>query len=208
MASNDSITVSTDSCTHCDKRYVLEICVDSIVSARRAEASGANRLELCAALVEGGITPSAGLMQRVCHAVDIPVRVIIRPRGGDFVYDADELATMLLDIDAAHVAGAQGVVIGALTRDGRINEDQTRELVYRAAQSNLGVTFHRAIDMTMDIVGSFRVLLNMNLGMSLSRRELLDGRVGEIDEQHKHRSGRPCIDKVLTSGGTNTVVCE
>eukprot|EP00041_Stephanoeca_diplocostata_P009683 m.151038 g.151038 ORF g.151038 m.151038 type:complete len:313 (-) comp17845_c0_seq2:167-1105(-) len=194
----------------CKLSHILEICVDGVLSARRAEASGAHRLELCAALVEGGITPSVGLMQTVCKVVRIPVRVIIRPRGGDFVYDPDELAVMLLDIDAAHLAGAQGVVIGVLTRDGQINEEQTRILVLRAAQNNLGVTFHRAIDMTRDVTDSFKKLLNVNLTLSLSRHELLDA--NPEDGYPLGKSGQlasskcPCIDKVLTSGGTNTVM--
>jgi len=123
---------------------IVEACVDSVESALAAERGGARRLELCDALFDGGTTPSAGMIAACRDRVSIPVFVIIRPRGGGFVYSAPELDVMRRDIAAARELGADGVVIGVLQRDGGINEQQTRSLV--DAAEDLPVTFHRAFD--------------------------------------------------------------
>jgi len=108
---------------------LVEACVDSVESALAAARGGAHRIELCASLVEGGTTPSAGTLA-VCRArLDIPIFVLIRPRGGDFLYSAAELAVMLEDIRRAKEAGAHGVVTGVLSADGEIDADRTRELM-------------------------------------------------------------------------------
>ena len=130
----------------------LEICVDSVASAAAAAEAGASRLELCSNLYEGGITPSVGLLKRVLKRVGIPVHAMIRPRGGDFLYSQDERDVMVSEIKALCKAGAHGVVLGVLTPDGHVDEPLLASLVERAAPAP--VTFHRAIDVSVDPVGA------------------------------------------------------
>jgi len=127
---------------------LVEACVDSVESATAAERGGAHRLELCAALVDGGTTPSAGVIAAVKQAVRIPVFVILRPRGGGFVYSDAEADVMRRDAEMAATLGADGVVVGALRADARIDEDRTRALI--DASRGLPVTFHRAFDLVRD----------------------------------------------------------
>lgn len=126
----------------------LEICCYSLQSCINAQLGGADRIELCNGLFEGGTTPSTGLIKLAVAAVDIPVYPIIRPRGGDFVYSEAELKVMDEDILQAKAAGAKGVVIGILHTDGTVNISETKRLV--ALAKPMGVTFHRAFDMTAD----------------------------------------------------------
>jgi copper homeostasis protein len=127
---------------------LVEACVDSVESARAAERGGARRLELCDNLADGGTTPSAGMIAAVKAAVRIPVFVIVRPRGGGFVYSDAELDVMRRDVDAAVAHGADGVVIGVLRPDARVDSLQTQALV--AAAQGVPVTFHRAFDLVPD----------------------------------------------------------
>ena len=136
---------------------LVEACVDSVLSAVAAERGGAGRLELCDALFDGGTTPSAGMISAVKAAVRIPVFVIVRPRGGGFVYSFEELAVMRLDVEAARMLGADGIVVGVLTKDGKVDADQLHALV--AAAKGLPVTFHRAFDLTRDREQALETLL-------------------------------------------------
>jgi copper homeostasis protein len=136
---------------------LIEACVDSVESAVAAEHGGAKRVELCAALLEGGLTPSAGAIGLARDRIEIGLNVIIRPRGGDFLYTEAEHEAMLRDVDTAKRLGADGVVIGALTPDGEVDVSRTRELAERARP--LHVTFHRAFDMSRDPLAALETLV-------------------------------------------------
>lgn len=126
-----------------------EICIDSTAGALAAEQAGAARVELCAGLFEGGITPSLGLIETTLAAVSsIRVNVLVRPRGGDFIYDEHEIRAMERDIAAIRDAGANGVVIGALTPEGDVDRATMSRL--RACAGDMSITFHRAFDMAAD----------------------------------------------------------
>ncbi|HET9150078.1 MAG TPA: copper homeostasis protein CutC [Gemmatimonadales bacterium] len=123
---------------------LIEACVDTVQSALAAEAGGADRIELCDNLAEGGTTPSAGMIEECVARLGIPVFVIIRPRGGDFLYTSSELAVMLRDIGHAKQLGVAGIVTGALDKDGGVAMTTMGDLLIAA--SPLPVTFHRAFD--------------------------------------------------------------
>jgi copper homeostasis protein len=132
---------------------LVEVCVDSVASAVAAVRGGSLRLELCSSLIEGGITPSAGLIEVARSAVSVPIQVMIRPRGGDFCYAADEFETMRRDLALAKRLGVDGVVFGILDVDGNIDIARARQLADEARP--LAITFHRAFDMSADL---FRAL--------------------------------------------------
>lgn len=137
---------------------LVEACVDSVASSIAAERGGAGRLELCDALFDGGTTPSAGMIAACKTAVSIPVFVMIRPRGGGFVYSDAERNVMQRDVVAAREFGADGVVIGGLHRDGTVDLALVRLLV--DAADGLPVTFHRAFDLTPDLEASLLSLVD------------------------------------------------
>src|SRR5262245_44925795 len=147
-------------------RAVSEICIDSAEGAMAAEQAGASRVELCANLLEGGTTPSLGLMEATVARTQLPVQVMIRPRGGDFLYSAIEAQVMARDIDAAKAVRASGVVFGCLTADGRIDAALTERLV--AAARPLSVTFHRAFDVSRDPMESLQTLIDLGVDRLLT----------------------------------------
>jgi copper homeostasis protein len=127
---------------------LLEIAANSVASALAAQEGGADRIELCASLGEGGLTPSYGTIAMARERLTIPIYVLIRPRAGDFLYDELELETMHRDIEACARLGCDGVVIGVLDADGNVAIDACRALV--ASAGSLDVTFHRAFDVACD----------------------------------------------------------
>ena len=127
---------------------ILEICCYSVECAVTAQQHGADRVELCAAPKEGGLTPSYGVLKSVRQAVTIPVHPIIRPRGGDFCYTASEFEAMLEDVAQVRDLGFPGLVIGMLDEDGNVNVVQMQRVM--AAAKGMEVTFHRAFDMCVN----------------------------------------------------------
>ena len=150
--------------------------MDSVESALAAERGGAGRLELCDALFDGGTTPSAGMIAACRERVSIPLFVIIRPRGGGFVYSAPELDVMRRDIAAARGLGADGVVIGALRPDGTVNDEHVRSLV--GVADGLAVTFHRAFDFVPDLGGALETIIATGVTRVLSSGGALMAREG------------------------------
>jgi copper homeostasis protein len=128
---------------------VFEVCAETLEACVAAAAGGADRVELCSALSEGGLTPSHGLIQHAVERCALPVHVMIRPRAGDFVYSAEEIAIMRADIAHARRLGVAGVVLGVLDAAGCVDVAATRGLVELARP--LQVTFHRAVDDTVDL---------------------------------------------------------
>lgn len=126
----------------------IEVCAYSLQSCLTAQAAGAQRIELCGGQAEGGTTPSVGLIQLARQHLTIPLYIMIRPRGGDFLYTDAELTVMRADIETAKQLGADGIVLGLLRADGTVDVDRTAQLV--ALAHPLPVTFHRAFDMTRD----------------------------------------------------------
>lgn len=141
-----------------EKTILVEACVDSVASALAAERGGAHRLELCNALFDGGTTPSAGMIAACKAAVSIPVFVMVRPRGGGFVYSDAECDVMRRDVTVARELGADGIAIGGLCRDNTIDVELVRMLV--EAARGLPVTFHRAFDFTPDLEASLESLID------------------------------------------------
>jgi len=168
-------------------KYRLEICVDSVESAVNAQIAGADRVELCDNLTEGGTTPSYGTILSARQNINIGLHVIIRPRGGDFLYSGTEYDIMRRDIEVCGECGVDAVVLGILQADGSIDVDRTAMLVEYAGP--MQVTFHRAFDMSSDPVrgleniiatGATRVLTsglknNAIDGASLIRQLVIQG---------------------------------
>jgi copper homeostasis protein len=144
----------------------IEACVDSVESAVAAEKGGAKRVELCCALLEGGLTPSAGAIALAREKLSIGLNVMIRPRGGDFLYTDDEHEEMLRDVETAKRLGADGAVVGALTPEGEVDVPRTRALIQRARP--LSVTFHRAFDMTRDPFAALETLASLGIDRVLT----------------------------------------
>lgn len=132
---------------------ILEICVDSLASARAAIAGGADRLELCSALTVSGLTPHEALLRQIREESSIPVRCLMRPRPGDFLYSEEELALLQRQILQLKSAGADGFVFGCLTPEGDLDPEAMKPLI--GACSGLGMTLHRCIDVSRNLESAY-----------------------------------------------------
>ena len=158
------------------KNPILEICVDSLDSALIAQSSGAYRVEFCADLPEGGTTPSYGQLSLARNLLGIKLYVLIRPRGGDFLYNDNEFEIMKSDIHQCGKLGCDGVVIGLLNEDGTIDMKRNKDLIDIAKSYSMGVTFHRAFDRCVDLFQGLEDVIALG------------------------------CERILTSGGKNTAI--
>ena len=163
---------------------VLEICVDSLASARAAIAGGADRLELCSALLAGGLTPYEVLLRQIREESDIAIRCLMRHRAGDFLYPADEVELLRRQILQLKEAGADGFVIGCLTPQGDLNAEAMKPLV--EACGGKGITLHRCIDVSRDPVQTY-----------LDAKALGIDTVLTSGAASNCRLGRPMIEKLI-----------
>ena len=147
-------------------KLLLEICTDSVASCQEAEKGGATRVELCANLFEGGTTPTAGCLKIARQQTNIPIYVLLRPRGGDFCYSEEEFAIMQYDLEMIKRLGADGVVLGVLQPDGTIDMERTAKLIQQALP--LQVTFHRAFDMVADPFRALDQLISLGVNRILT----------------------------------------
>ena len=148
------------------RRVLVEASVDAIDAAMEAEWGGADRIELCGELLQGGVTPSHGLIEAVWDQLSIPLFVLIRPRTGDFLYTADELDVMERDIRIARSLHVEGIVAGALTTDGDVDVAAMRCILDAARP--MEVTFHRAFDFTRDQDAALEQLLELEVDRVLT----------------------------------------
>ncbi len=145
---------------------LLEICVDSLHSARAAIAGGADRLELCSALSVGGLTPFPELLMQIRRESKIPIRCLMRPRPGDFLYTKEEIELMSMQIRTLNAAGASGFVIGCLTPDGKLDYQAMQPLIDAADSSPL--TLHRCIDVSADFEETYRSAMDLGIDTVLT----------------------------------------
>lgn len=175
--------------------YELEVCIDNVESLSLAIEGGATRIELCSSLALGGLTPSLGMMKYSGQISTVPIYAMIRPRQGDFLYQAQEIAVMLDDIDAAAEANLQGVVLGTLTAEGDIDSLSMEKLVNRAQQHGLGVTFHRAIDQCRDFRQAIAQLIDLGCERILTsgQAQWAEQGIEVLSEMVSLAKGKICI---------------
>ncbi|MDL2262908.1 hypothetical protein LJC11_05345 [Bacteroidales bacterium OttesenSCG-928-I21] len=139
-------------------RKILEICVDTVVSAKNADTAKASRIELCSSLQSGGVTPSFATIEKITNTISIPVNVLIRPRSGNFYYTNDEFEIICKDIEKIKTLNVNGFVSGVLDKFGNVDKEKTKQLV--EISKPFDFTFHRAIDNTTDYIKNIKSLIN------------------------------------------------
>ncbi len=179
---------------------LLEIAANSLASALAAQEGGADRIELCENLGEGGTTPSHGTLSMARDKLRIPIYALIRPRGGDFLYDETELECMRRDIEHCVRLGCDGVVIGALDADGNVDMAACKQLA--AAAGTLGITFHRAFDAARDRAQALRDILAIGCERVLTSGAANDALTGAAAIAETVRSGEGRIRVMAGAGVT------
>ena len=173
--------------------FKLEICVDSVESAVNSQIAGADRVELCDNLMEGGTTPSFGIIASARENLKIDLHVIIRPRGGDFLYTDSEYDIMKRDIEKCGECGADGIVIGILRTDGSIDAERTAKLIDLAHP--MSVTFHRAFDMCSDPITGLEDIISAGAARLLTsgQKDIAPDGAGLISNLVKQAGSRIII---------------
>ncbi|WP_151719121.1 copper homeostasis protein CutC [Gemmobacter serpentinus] len=186
------------------RRITLEICVDDAAGIAAARAGGADRIELCAALALGGLTPSPGLMAQAAGC-GLPAMAMIRPRAGDFCWTAPEVEMLCAEIRASRAAGLAGVVIGASHSDGRLDSDVLQRLVQEA--QGMDITLHRAIDLVPDPEAAMRLIEGLGIRRVLSSGGAVRAEAGIARLQAMARAA-PLVSVMPGGGvsGTNVAV--
>lgn len=187
------------------KDYILECCVDSVESAIEAKKGGADRIELCSALVIGGLSPSKALFEKIKSEAGIRTHVLLRPRFGDFCYTDYEHEIIKSEIRMFKEAGADAVVIGSLKPDGSLNMEQMRELVTEA--EGMSITLHRAFDMCKDPLQTLEQVKELGIDTILTsgqKNNCVDG-ADLLAELVKRAEGK--VD-ILIGGGVDASVIE
>lgn len=182
------------------ERRILEVCAGDIDSVYAAAEGGAARVELCSALGEGGVTPSIGFIREARKVPELGLNVLIRPRGGDFVYTPEEVDCMVSDIEECRKAGADAVVIGALTPEGDIDMAACRRMMEAAGE--MSVTFHRAFDMCRDAHKGLEDIISLGCDRVLTSGQAPSAAqgVGMLAELHRQAAGRIVI---MAGAGVN-----
>lgn len=184
---------------------LLEVCVDSLESARAAVRGGADRLELCSALAAGGLTPYQELLEQIKKETDIPVRCLMRPRAGDFLYSQEEIRQMERQIHRLKAAGADGFAIGCLTPDGQLDAKGLEPLIEAAGES--GLTLHRCIDVSRDPEDTYAAAARLGLDTVLTSGAKSSALAGlsqlEALTAARDRIGGP---EILVGAGVNAKV--
>lgn len=169
---------------------LLEICVDSYESARRADEAGANRVELCADLLVGGTSPSPFLVEQVTKNLDIAVNVLLRPRFGDFCFTKEEKEVLIREIDSCRQLGANGVVIGALTPEGDLDTEFLQECMRHVG--DMKVTLHRCFDVCRDASAALESAISLGIDTILTSGQASTAAEGipVLRQLHQQAAGR------------------
>jgi len=182
------------------KQMLIEVCANSVESAIAAQTGGAGRIELCGNLMEGGTTPSHAAIEIARKIISIPLNVLIRPRGGDFLYSDLEFAIMKRDIEVCKNLGIDGVVIGILDESGTVDVSRMHELISMARP--MSITFHRAFDVCNDPFKALQFILGLGIDRLLTsgQQNNASAGIGLISELIKKSKGRI---EIMAGGGIN-----